>query len=288
MWKYYIFKIAHYSVAFVPMNIGYIGANLIDDLIHFFFPTRENGITNNMRHVLGHKTDDAVIKRTVRKVLRNVVKNYFDLIKLPRMRLDEIERRINVFGWHHVQDALEKKRGIIFVTAHLGSFDVAAQIFAIRSLKTTVIVEILKPPSLLKHITSLRESHGVVFIPGQSGALESLIRAVYRGEAILLACDRDIKGNGIPSVFFGEETKLPTLAVKIAMRTGAAVVPIFNRRDNNGNYVVQVEPVINIMTSGNDAVKKNVEQIVRAMEKQIKEYPEQWITLDSIWTKNFS
>ncbi len=57
------------------------------------------------------------------------------------------------------------------------------------------------------------------------------MQSLRRGEAILIACDRDIKGKGITSAFFGEKTMLPTVAVKIAMRTGAVVVPIFNRRD---------------------------------------------------------
>ena len=281
MLKYYAFKIAGFSLSHLPRKAGYFGARLVADFSYTFYPAMGAGVADNMRHVLGAKADDAEIKRAVRRVLRNVAKNYFDLIKLPRMRLDEIESLITVHGWQHLDDAMDKKRGVILVTSHLGSFDVASQIFAIRSVKTTVLVEPLKPPSLLRHVTSLRGSHGVSFIPGQAGTLESLMRALHRGEAILIACDRDITGKGITSVFFGDETKLPTVAVKIAMRTGAIV----NRREEDGTYVVQVEPAVDILTSEDDAVAKNVAQVAKVMEQHIRQCPDQWITTSSIWGK---
>jgi KDO2-lipid IV(A) lauroyltransferase len=93
------------------------------------------------------------------------------------------------------------------------------------------------------------------------------MRSLHRGEAILMACDRDIKGNGITSIFFGKETTLPTVAVRIAMRTGAAIVPIFCRRDGDNGYVIHVEPAINVITGGNSAVAKNVEKVAQVMER---------------------
>jgi len=286
MWKYYAFKIAGFSLSYLPRKVGYFGASLIADFAYTFFPAAGDGVTDNMRHVLGLNADDAALKKAVRGVLKNTAKNYFDLIKVPRMRLDEIERRITVYGWQHLKDAMDNKQGVILVTAHLGSFDIAAQVFAIRSVKTTVLVESLKPPSLLNHVTALRKSHGVIFMPAQSGTLELLMQSLRRGEAIVIACDRDIKGNGIKSIFFGDETTLPTVAVRIAMRTGAAVVPIFNQRDGDGRYVIHVEPAIDILTTGNGAVAKNVEQVAQVMERHIRHCPEQWTTLSSIWAKS--
>jgi len=123
-------------------------------------------------------------------------------------------------------------------------------------------------------------------MPVQPGTLELLIQSLRRGEAVLIACDRDINGHGITSTFFDEETTLPTVAVRIAMRTGAAVIPIFTRRDGNDKYVIQVEPAIKILTAGNGALAKNVEQVVQIMERHIGHCPQQWATLNSIWAKS--
>lgn len=283
MWKYYAFKIAGSTLSYLPKKAGYLIACFIADTVYMLSSTLRAAIADNMRHVLGSKADDATLRQHVRAVLRNAAKNYFDLIKIPHMKLNDIESCITVRGWHNLEGALKKGRGVILVTAHLGSFDIAAQIFAVRLIKTTVLVESLEPPSLLSYITALRESHGVAFVPAQAGVLEVLIQSLRRGEVVLLACDRDIAKNGLESNFFGEETLLPSVAVRIAMRTGAAVVPVFNLRRGDGRYDVYFEPAINVISAGDGAVAKNMEQIVHVMEKYIKSCPDQWVVLSPIW-----
>lgn len=286
MWKYYAFKVAGFSLSYLPRRVGYLGAIFIADVAYIFFPTVKAGVTDNMRHVFGTSVDDIILSKAVRGVLRTTVKNYLDLIKLPQMGLDDIEQNISVQGWQHLTDALDQKKGVVLVTAHLGSFDIAAQIFAIRSVKVTALVESLKPLPLRNHIIALRESHGVTFVPGQPGTLESMMQLLRNGEAILMACDRNIQGKSITSVFFGEEATLPTVAVNMAMRTGAAIVPIFSHRGTDGNYIINVESAFNVIPGGNRAVATNVAQVARIMERHIRCHPEQWVVLKPIWIKN--
>ena len=283
MWKYYAFKIAGFTLSRLSNKVGYLITRLVADTVYMMSPALRATIADNMRHVLGSEADDATLKQAVQGVLRNATKNYFDLIKIPHMKLNDIESCITVRGWHNLEDALKKGKGAVLVTAHLGSFDIAAQILAVRSIKTTVLVEPLEPPSLLSHITALRESNGVAFVPAQLGVLGVLIQSLRRGEAVLLACDRDIAKNGLKSNLFGEETTLPAAAVRIAMRTGAAVVPAFNLRRGDGRYDVYFEPAINVIPAGNGAVARNMEQVAHVMEKYIKSCPEQWVVLSPIW-----
>ena len=284
MWQYYAFKIAGYSLSFLPKRIGYLLARLMADAAYFLAPGIRAGIIVNQRHVLGSEVNDHTLRRVARSVLRNTACNYFDLIKLPRLKRRDLERLLRVKGWEHLETALGKGKGIVFVTAHLGSYDTAAQILALRSVKATVLVEPIKPPALLAHITRLRQSHGVSFLPSQPGTIGTLLKCLRRGEAVLLACDRDIDKNGISVNFFGEETTLPTVAVRIAMKTGAALVPIFSRRVN-GKYEVTLEAAIEMVGKRNDAsVADNVKKVVRVMENYIRRSPEQWVVLSPIWS----
>jgi len=282
-WRYCAFKVADLTLSHLPNRIGYFIAHIVADTVYILSPPLRAAIAGNMRHVLGSESDDATLKQTARRVLRNVAKNYFDLVKIPHMKLSDIESCMTVHGWHNLEDALKKGKGIILATAHLGSFDIAAQIFAVRAIKTTVLVEPLEPPSLLTHVTSLRESNGVAFIPARSGVLEVLMQSLYRGEAVLLACDRDIEKDGPKSIFFGEETTLPATAVRIAMLTGSAIVPAFNLRQENGRYDIYFEPAINIVPTGDGSVARNMEQVTTVMEKYIRTCPEQWVVISLIW-----
>lgn len=284
MWQYYTLIIAGYSLSFLPKKIGYLFARLIADAVYIIAPRVRAGIEVNQRHVLGSEANDRTLRRFVRSVLRNFAYNYFDLIKLPRLKRHDLEHLLRVSGWEHLETALRKGKGVVFVTAHLGSYDMAAQILALRSVRTTVLVEPIKPTALLAHITKLRQSHGVSFLPSQPGTLGALFKRLRRGEAVLFASDRDIDNNGLPITFFGKETTLPTIAVRIAMKTGAALVPIFSRRFN-GKCEVNLEPAIEMVGRGSDtSVADNVEKVARVMENHIRRSPEQWVVSSPIWS----
>lgn len=283
MWTYYAFRIAGFTLAYLPKRIGYAIAHFIADILFRLHPSLRAAVTDNMKHVLGTEADDAEVEAAARGVLRNSAKNYFDFIQLRRTDLGDIESHIDVNGWNNLEHSLEKGKGVILATAHLGSFDTAAQILAARSIKTTILVEPLEPPALLDHVTNLRSSNGIAFVPGHDGALKVLMQAVRRGETVLLACDRDIANNGLRSRFFGEEVTLPTIAVRLAMRTGAAIVPAFNLRRRNGRYDVYFEPAIDIIPAGDGAVAKNTDRIARVMEHYIRRSPTQWVVLSPFW-----
>ncbi len=283
MWSYLAFKLAGFTIAHLPTKAGYVIARLTADTVYIFWPSLRAAVAANMRAVLGSEVDNARLKRAVRAVFRNAAKNYFDLIHLPHMKLNDIESRITTHGWHNFEDALNSGRGVILVTAHLGSFDMAGQIFAARCAKVTILVEALKPAVLLNHVIALRRSKGLSCIPGQSGVLGVVTQALHRGEAVGLVCDRDIGKDGRKAKFFGKETTFPAGAVRIAMRTGAAVVPAFNLRREDGRYDVYFEPALDIIPSGDDAVARNMEQIIAVLEKYIRTSPEQWVVLSPIW-----
>jgi KDO2-lipid IV(A) lauroyltransferase len=71
--------------------------------------------------------------------------------------------------------------------------------------------------------------------------------------------------------------------VRIALRTGAAIIPVFNLRRDDGRYDVYVEPPIEIASNGNGTVAEHMNQVIHVMEKYIKSCPEQWAVLEPVW-----
>ncbi len=284
MANYCIFVLAELTISRLPKKFGYFIATVFADIAYILSPQLRGSVANNARHVLGSESDDAAIRLVVRGVFRNTAKNYFDLIKIPHMKPEDIERQVMVHDSRYLADALAKGRGVVLVTAHLGSFDMAAQLLAVRSVRTTILVESLEPRRLLERVISLRRNKGLNVIPAKSGALEVMFRSLRRGEVVLLACDRDIAGDSPKALFFGEETRLPDIAVRIAARTGAVVIPVFNVRRGDSRYDVYLEPAIDIAPGGNGAVAQAMSQVVCAMEKYIRMCPDQWVVLRPVWT----
>jgi len=283
MARYYLFILAEHTLSRLPRRIGYLIATLVGDIIYLVSPRIRGTIASNVMHVMGAESDDAEVRRVVRGVLRNASKNYLDLIRIPRMKPQQIKRQVTPHGVHHLVDALARGKGVMLVTAHFGSFDMAVQLLAVHSVRTTIPVEALEPERLLDHVVSLRKNKGLNIIPAKSGALQALIKALRNGEIVLIACDRDITGEAPKALFFGEETRLPDMAVRIALRTGAAIIPVFNIRRDDGEYDVYVEPPIEVVSNGTANVTGHMNEVIRVMEKYIKSCPEQWAVLEPVW-----
>src|SRR5512136_2143039 len=283
MTRYYLFILAEHTISRLPRRIGYLIATLVGDIIYLVSPRIRGSITCNVRHVLGPEANESAIRSVVRGVFRNASKNYLDLIRIPRMKPEEIKRQVIPHGAHYLADALASGKGVMLVTAHFGSFDIAVQLLAVHSVRTTILVEALEPQRLLDHVVSLRRNKGLNIIPAKSGALQSMLQALRKGEVVLLPCDRDVTGEAPRAVFFGEETRVPDIAVRIALRTGATIIPVFNLRRDDGRYDVFVEPPIEVASNGNGAVAAHVKEVIRVMEKYIKSCPEQWAVLEPVW-----
>lgn len=286
MGKYFAFILAEHTLARLPRRIGYLVAILVGDIIYLVSPSTRRAVAGNVRHVLAREVDDGEVRRVARGVLRTAAKNYLDLIRIPRLKPDQIKKQVIVHGVHHLADAVASGKGVMLVTAHFGSFDMAVQQLAVHSVRTTILVEAIEPQRLLDHVVSLRRNKGLNIIPAKSGALQSMLQALRKGEVVALPCDRDVTGDAPTALFFGEETRLPDIAVRIALRTGATIIPVFNLRRDDGQYDVYIEPPIQVPSNGSSAVAAYMNEVVSVMEKYIRSCPEQWAVLEPIWPES--
>lgn len=283
MLEYFLFKITGIILAPVPIRVCYFLAQITAYIAYLVSYNLRTTIARNIFNVVWPEIDPIKIRHIVRCVIKNTIKNYIDLILLPRKKFSELERCISVQGQDNFIEAIAKGKGVVLVTAHLGCFDVSAQILTKYSKSITILVEPLQPSVLLNYIISLRNCNGINVLPARSGALRIMLQSLRKGEVVLFACDRDITGDGVNASFFGKTTKLPSQAVKIAMRTGSCVVPVFNYRLDNDHYRIYVEPAIDLVRNGTGAVLQNIQQIAQVMENYIRERPEQWVVLSPIW-----
>jgi len=283
MGQYYTFKILESTLAYLPKRLCYLLASILGALTFGAVFSLRRIVTANISRVLSPQDYNGKLNKTVRGVLSSTFKNYLDLVRIPRLAHDDMMNMINVTGIHNLEKAVSKGNGVILFTAHLGSFDTAFQVFSKYSTQITVVVEPIEPPILLDYVSAIRKRLGLNILPARAGALKQIFKLLRKGEMLLFVLDRDTAGARVQSPFFGEETSMPAEAVKIAMRTGAALVPVFNSRRADGNYNLYVEPEIDVLRNGNGSLEKNMERIARVMEKYIRRFPEQWVVLEPIW-----
>ncbi len=282
---YRVLRLVAIVAGFMPMRLSYFLATLGGEALFLLSAKHRDVVSTNIERVVGLDLDKRRRRQKVRSVFKNMAKNYFDLTQLSQLRLENLEENVSIEGWHHLTKAVADGNGVIIASAHLGNFEVAAQVLALRGIKMTIFVEAFDSTPFLRNIAKLRQGNGASILPVSTGALKKGLQILRNGGTIGIVCDRDIQGNGLKVSFFGEETSVPSGAVSLALRTRAAIVPIFSVRKSSNRFAIYIEPPLRLVANGNrsQSVRANLERLVAIMERYIRQYPEQWMVLEPVW-----
>lgn len=281
---YYLYRVMGSVAPLLPPRFGYWLASRLSVLLFYLNPRGASTVKENLYHVLGDGTDEAIINATAREVFRNLGKNYYDLFHKHSLSDEEISASVAVEGLDYLRNALAEGRGLIVTTGHFGPFDGVVHIAPSLNLKLTAPAEHLHPEKLYQYVSGLRARDWITFVP-VDGPLLGLIRALRRGEIVAVAADRDITGSGVTVDFFGAPARLPDGHVQLAMRAGTKIVTCFGLRQPDSSSRLYIEPPLELEDTGRFErdVRVNVAKVVARLEEWIGRYPEQWIMLHPIW-----
>jgi len=238
---------------------------------------------------MGAGASESDVRATSRRVMRNATRYYADLVRSPRQDMRRfVEERVTVVsGLEEVRKAVAAGRGVVVVSAHYANPETVLHCATVFGIETFALTEPLQPQRLNDLVHKLRAAHGLVFRPLSLVSLREAIRRLREGGVVPLLCDRDIQNTGIVLPFFGEETRVPTGAAELALRTGALIVPMFCRRMEGNRFDIFSEPAFEPISSGNheEDVRTNTLKITGAMERCVRQDPGQWIVLESLWER---
>jgi phosphatidylinositol dimannoside acyltransferase len=250
----------------------------------------------NMMHNARRLLGESSTLRQRRTLAKATFACFFDSIidvVAAAARSDEYfaDRLAEVRGQDGYRRARSLRRGAILVTAHLGAFEIG--MFALRRHEPKVHV-IFRRDSLKAFDDvrrQLRERFQVAEAPVDDGlpVWMGLRDALERDEVVLMQGDRALPGQrGIPVPFMGGHLLMPTGPVKLALATGAPIVPIFAPRDPDGRVRIHLHDPIPI-ESGDGSVGE-IERVLRrlaaAMESEIRAHPQQWLVVHRAWCED--
>lgn len=286
-----------FFLARMPTPVGNRIADLFGEVVYRFARRSRRAALSNMRHVMGNVPRKR-LRRAARGVLRNVMRNYYDLCRAPDMSDGDLDRAVDfdTVGWEAVEKAHQEGRGVLLVTGHFGAFDVITQVISRRGIPVTFLVTQVKPAWLSDFITDLRGDRGLnlITVDEEEGggvnltALKSSIGLLRRGEVLGVVADRNTEQRGVTIRFFGHPTVVAPGVAKIALRTKALIVPGFCHRLPKGRYdVVFGPPIEPVGSAQNDEdVRSLLQQIFTRFEYHVKRNPEQWVLLQPVWPKH--
>ena len=182
-------------------------------------------------------------------------------------------------GWEHIDAAHAAGRPIIFLTPHLGCFEITAQFYAHRAPVDKPITVLYRRPrkaALTPLIESGRGRPNMKLASADFAGVRALIRALRRGEAAGLLPDQTPRfGEGVWAPFFGKPAYTMTLVKRLVRSSDAVMLLAFAERLPRGRgYRLTVRPFDAVLA---DDMTKAVTQINGALETLIRECPAQYL-----------
>jgi KDO2-lipid IV(A) lauroyltransferase len=179
----------------------------------------------------------------------------------------------SVEGWDCVEAALERGRGIVILTPHLGCFEITAQCYALRH-PITVLYRRPRKRFLEPLLIAGRARPTLHLAPADRSGVRLLLKALQRGEAVGMLPDQAPRfGEGVWADFFGRPAYTMTLAGRLAVSTGAQVVLVFAERLPAGRgFRVHFAP--GPAAGGDESFERRMN---RALEALILKHPAQYL-----------
>ena len=226
-------------------------------------------------------------ERILSGVYENLARNVLMLARLPRLNVDNISDWVCYDGLEHYQSGLEKGRGVIFLTAHLGSWELSSAAHALFGNPMRVMVRTLDNPMLDRLVNGRREMFGNRVIRKHEAARVTL-KALRNNEAVGILADQNTVGtDGVFVDYFGRPTSATKSVAQFARQTGAAVVFGFCLWDERADrFVLRFRPVEMVETEDREAdFVENTQRCQAAIEAAVREFPDQWLWVHDRWKR---
>jgi KDO2-lipid IV(A) lauroyltransferase len=256
-------------LSYLPLRILHgLGAALGGLLFYCMPQAKKRALTNIAQSQLARNPVE--VKETARKSFAELGKAIFETPMIWQKNEADLLRLVRqIHGWDIVKNALQTGKGIIFLTPHLGCFEITSIYYGNQHPIT-----ILYRPPKLKWLEALilqgRARTGVTLATADTKGVRKLMQALKRGEAIGILPDQiPAAGEGEWADFFDKPAYTMSLASKLAEKTGATVIMGFGERLAHGSgYALHLKKIDNIATPG---------LLNKAIEQQISQKPDQYL-----------
>jgi KDO2-lipid IV(A) lauroyltransferase len=225
----------------------------------------------------------------IRASLASYARYWREAFRLPTMDLSAVAQRLDevCIGAHRPQEALDAGRGAVMALPHSGNWDMAGVWLVHKHGTFSTVAERLKPESLYRRFIEFRESLGFEVFPASGGErppFELLSERLRENKFVCLMADRDLTRSGVEVDFFGERTRLPAGPAKLAITTGAALIPAHVYYDGDDCVIDLQEPL--------DTSSKDVTLITQALAdrfaRNIAAHPADWHMMQPQWLSDLS
>jgi Kdo2-lipid IVA lauroyltransferase/acyltransferase len=222
----------------------------------------------------------------LRGVFTSLGRQLAELCLFPRYTAKNVGEIVIYDGFENFARALSRGKGVLFLTAHLGAWELSAFAHSLYGHPLKIVMRPLDNPYLDRLSRAYRTMHGNLTVD-KDDFVRGLLSAMKAGETVGILMDTNMTPpQGVFVDFFRIPACTASGLARIALRTDAAVVPGFTLWDAAlGKYRLRFDPEVSLIRTGNDDedALANTALFTKIIEGYVRRYPDQWLWVHRRW-----
>ena len=238
-------------------------------------------VGKNLETAFGQETVAGSYQEIGRKAHVAFAKAFTDYALMSHLKTrKQFERYFTFEGEDFLKAAYEQGKGVICLVPHTPGLEFSAIMPPIMGYRTMGVSSRIHNPALNRLMVGLREKRGMANIE-RNHCFQTLVDRLKKGECLIIMIDQDndhIRGEFLN--FFGKRAYTPIGCARLALATGAPVLPMFTiRHEEDDRYTFRILPEIPFERKETDleTFRHNTQNYNDALERIIREYPDQWV-----------
>jgi KDO2-lipid IV(A) lauroyltransferase len=279
-----------FLIRFMPVSWVYLLGRTLASVAGIFSGRRKRIALANLRLVFGKRKGEEEIQSIYKKCLTITTTTFLEAPKYCCLSSMQIDKRTELIGKEHLDEAMRTGKGAIIASIHLGNFSLIPIKLAADGYSVMVIMKQPRNEHLSRIYTLFVDKKGFSLVDpsNRRRASQSSLRQLRQGGILYLVIDQNPPYKDIMVDFFGYPVPSYKGPIVLAIRTDATILPTFVIGDNNGRNKIIIEKPFPLEITG-DAEKdiiNNMARLVRICEGYIERYPEQWWWWHRRWKRH--
>jgi len=278
-----VFKSCGPLLRSLPKRASFALGRLLGSCVFYGDAKHRQRVYANLKTAFGGTHSPGELFRLAHDFYRSFGQNFIELFFIPQVDKKYIDTNIRFEGLEHIQEGLQKGKGVILLAIHEGSWELSNILSANLGVPFHLFVNDQKFPRLNRLLNSYRIQKGCSILQRKNGARQ-VIEILKSNQAIGMTLDQGGRV-GVGVSFFGKSASMSTGAVRLALKYGVSIIPVFFTRISGPAIAVFIEPVFTVKKTGDiDAdIRGNVQELTHIFERYITRYPQEYLWTYKVW-----
>ena len=273
------------GLSVLPRPVARGFAASLTRVLYAFLPRLQKTAEINLRIAFPDRID-AQRQAIIRKMLRNLGWMAAEFARFPKLTKENVEQIVVLDGHENFLESQRRGKGVLYLTGHIGAWELSSFAHALYGFPLRFMARPIENARIDALVNWYRCLSGNQPILKNESARVTLKVLKEAGTIGILADQNTMPQEAAFVDFFGKAASTTTGIARLALHTGAAVVPGYAIWDDRlGKYRLCFEPAVELVRTGDldRDILENTQKFTKVLEALIQKYPDQWVWVHGRW-----